>query len=65
MRDWLTALGTALGLVLVIEGALYALFPEGMKRAAARALLVPPQALRLAGLAAACAGVALVWLVRR
>jgi uncharacterized protein len=61
MRD----LWTALALVLVIEGALYALFPEGMKRAAARALLVPPQAMRLAGLAAACVGVALVWLMRR
>ena len=61
MRD----LWTALALVLVIEGALYALFPEGMKRAAARALLVPPQAMRLAGLAAACVGVAIVWLVRR
>jgi uncharacterized protein len=60
MRD----LGTALALVLVIEGALCALFPEGMKRAAARALLVPPQTLRLAGLAAACIGVVLVWLVR-
>ena len=60
MRD----LWTALALVLVIEGALYALFPEGMKRAAARALLVPPQAMRLAGLAAACVGVVLVWLVR-
>jgi uncharacterized protein len=58
-------LGTALALVLVIEGCLYALFPEGMKRAAARAVAVPPQALRMAGLAAACAGVALVWLVRR
>jgi len=65
MRDLLTALGTALGLVLVIEGVLYALFPEVMKRAAARALLVPPQRLRLAGLAAACVGVALVWAVRR
>jgi uncharacterized protein YjeT (DUF2065 family) len=61
MRD----LWTALALVLVVEGALYALFPEGMKWAAARALLVPPQALRLAGLGAACVGVALVWLVRR
>jgi uncharacterized protein YjeT (DUF2065 family) len=61
MRD----LWTALALVLVIEGALYALFPEGMKRAAARALLIPPQAMRLAGLAAACVGVVLVWLVRR
>ena len=65
MRELSTALGTALGLVLVIEGVLYALFPEVMKRAAARALLVPPQRLRLAGLAAACVGVALVWAVRR
>src|ERR1700746_673815 len=49
MRD----LWTALALVLVIEGALYTLFPEGMKRAAARALAVPPQTLRLAGLGGA------------
>jgi uncharacterized protein len=61
MRD----LWTALALVLVIEGVLYALFPEGMKRAAARAVAIPPQALRMAGLAAVCLGVALVWLVRR
>lgn len=61
MRD----LWTALALVLVIEGLLYALFPEGMKRAAARAVTVPPQSLRLAGLTAVCLGVALVWLVRR
>ena len=60
MRD----LWTALALVLVIEGALYALFPEGMKRAAERAIAVPPHALRMAGLAAACVGVGLVWLVR-
>ncbi len=61
MRD----LWTALALVLVIEGAFYALFPEAMKRAATRAVAVPPQTLRLAGLAAACLGVGLVWLVRR
>lgn len=58
-------LGSALGLVLVIEGALYALFPDGMKRAAARATALPPQTLRIAGLAAACAGVLVVWLIRR
>jgi uncharacterized protein YjeT (DUF2065 family) len=61
MRD----LWTALALVLVIEGVLYALFPEGMKRVAARAMAVPPQALRAAGLLAACIGVVLVWLLRR
>jgi uncharacterized protein len=60
MRD----LSTGLALVLVIEGALYALVPDGMKRAAARAAMVPPQALRVAGLTAACLGVVLVWLMR-
>jgi uncharacterized protein len=61
MRD----LGTGLALVLVIEGVLYALFPEGMKRVAARAMLVSPQILRASGLLAACAGVVIVWLLRR
>ena len=61
MRD----LGTAVALVLVIEGVLYALFPDGMKRIAARAMLVPPQSLRIAGLVAALLGVVLVWLLRR
>ena len=61
MRD----LSTGLALVLVIEGILYALFPEGMKRAAARAMLVSPQMLRAAGLLAAAFGVAIVWLLRR
>ena len=58
-------LGTALGLVLVIEGVLYALFPEAMKHAAARVVLVPPQALRLAGLLAAAGGLIVVWIIRR
>jgi uncharacterized protein len=61
MRD----LGTGLALVLVIEGILYALFPEAMKRLAARAMLVPPQVLRASGLLAASIGVMLVWLLRR
>jgi len=60
MRD----LGTGLALVLVIEGVLYALAPEGMRRAAARAAVTPAQTLRGAGLAAACIGVILVWLLR-
>jgi len=61
MRD----LGTGLALVLVIEGVLYALFPEGMKRVMVRAMLVPPPVLRASGLLAASIGVALVWLLRR
>jgi uncharacterized protein YjeT (DUF2065 family) len=61
MRD----LATALALVLVVEGCLYALFPKGMRRAAARTITVPPHTVRIVGLIAACAGVAMVWLVRR
>jgi len=60
MRD----LCTGLALVLVIEGILYALFPEGMKRVAARAMVVPPQILRAAGLLAAAIGVVIVWQLR-
>jgi uncharacterized protein YjeT (DUF2065 family) len=58
-------LATALALVFVIEGIALALLPEAMRRAAARVALVPSSALRLGGLAAACLGVAAVWLFRR
>jgi uncharacterized protein YjeT (DUF2065 family) len=58
-------LWTALAMVLVIEGVLYALFPEGMKRIMAQMLSVPPSMLRIAGLVAACLGVAVVYLARR
>lgn len=57
-------LWTALGLVLVLEGVLWALFPETMKRAAAVALTMPSGSLRTGGLAAAVAGLAVVWLLR-
>jgi uncharacterized protein YjeT (DUF2065 family) len=58
-------LWTGLALVLVIEGILYALFPDGMRKFAARAMLIPPHLLRAAGLMAAVVGVAMVWLSRR
>lgn len=57
-------LATALGLALAIEGVLYALFPEGMKRMMAYVLDQPPNQMRAAGLAAAAGGVVIVWLVR-
>jgi len=61
MRDF----ATALALVLVIEGILYALLPEAMKRMASRAMALPPQVLRTTGLLAACLGVVAVWVLRR
>ena len=55
---------TAVGLVLVIEGASYALFPGGMRRMMALVLTLPQAQLRAAGLAGAALGVVIVWLVR-
>jgi uncharacterized protein YjeT (DUF2065 family) len=60
MKDF----ATALALVFVIEGILYSLFPEGMKRMVAQVMALPAPALRLTGLLAACAGVGAVWLIR-
>jgi uncharacterized protein len=60
----MTDLLTALALVLVLEGALWAIAPDGMKRAAVVALSMANQQLRTGGLIAAALGVLLVWLMR-
>jgi uncharacterized protein YjeT (DUF2065 family) len=60
MHDFLVALG----LVLAIEGALYALFPGAMRRYMLMALEMPERSWRTGGLIAAVAGVVLVWLLR-
>jgi uncharacterized protein YjeT (DUF2065 family) len=59
-----SALVTALGLVLVIEGLLLALIPEALKRIVAEILTQPARTLRLGGLVSAAIGLAVVWLVR-
>lgn len=60
MQDLLTALA----LVLVIEGVLYAAFPDAMRRAIVAALELPEGTLRAAGLVAAIVGLFGVWLLR-
>jgi uncharacterized protein YjeT (DUF2065 family) len=57
-------LATALGLVLVIEGVLLALFPDGLRRMLAEVMTRPSQSLRVGGVVSAAIGVAIVWLVR-
>ena len=57
-------LGLTLALVMVLEGVLYALFPEGMKRMMVVALGQPAGRLRTVGLGVAVAGVGLVWLLK-
>ncbi len=55
---------TGLALAIAIEGTLYALFPDGMKRMMAVLQSQPPGRLRNAGLVMAATGVGIVWLVR-
>jgi uncharacterized protein YjeT (DUF2065 family) len=54
----------ALGLVLVIEGLLFAAFPDAARRAVATIANTPDQTLRTTGIISAFIGLAVVWLVR-
>jgi uncharacterized protein YjeT (DUF2065 family) len=54
----------ALGLVFVIEGLIFAAFPESAKRAMASVLETQDLSLRLIGIGSAVVGLVLVWLVR-
>lgn len=60
----MTELGIALGIALMLEGILYALFPVAMRRYMSYALELAPAAFRRIGLAAACLGLAIVWLLK-
>ena len=54
----------AAGLVLVIEGLLWALAPGFGRRMLEAASKIPDASLRIAGAGAVAAGVLIVWLVR-
>jgi uncharacterized protein YjeT (DUF2065 family) len=60
----MSEVAAAIGLILTLEGVLYALFPEFMKRMAQQVTAMPGDTLRIGGVVSAVAGVALVWLVR-
>jgi len=60
--DW-TDIIMAVGLVLVIEGVFYALFPKAARRALEMAIELGSEKLREVGLVAAILGLVLIWLV--
>ncbi len=64
MSDFVLYITTALALVFVIEGLLYALFPDSIRKMFALALTMPPEKLRLMGAGMAAFGFCLVWLLR-
>lgn len=58
----MSELVTAIGLVLVIEGLLYAVAPGRLKTMAELASRMPDDMLRNAGIVAVALGVVVVWL---
>ena len=60
MTDFLAALG----LVFVVEGLVFAAFPQAAKRAVAVMMDTPDQGLRAVGLVSAVFGLVVLWLGR-
>jgi uncharacterized protein YjeT (DUF2065 family) len=54
----------ALALAIVIEGLLYAAFPEQMKAMLARLHALPASTIRAVALACAAVGLVLLWFIR-
>jgi uncharacterized protein len=61
----MSELVTAVGLVLVIEGLVYAAAPARLKAMLARMEQVPDETLRMGGVVAVGVGVAIIWLARQ
>ena len=54
----------AIGLVLALEGLLFAAFPGAAKQAMASVMESPDNVLRIVGLASALIGIVVIWFVR-
>lgn len=52
------------GLILIVEGLVYAVFPDRMKALLKRMVDMPVTALRSGGIVAAVAGFGLLWLMK-
>lgn len=61
----MSELVTAVGLVFIIEGLVYAAVPNRFKAIMARLEQVPDETLRMGGLVAVALGVTIVWLARQ
>ncbi len=54
---------SALAFIFVIEGLIYALFPEGVKKMMAVIITLPSEKLRNLGVAMVLIGFAFIWLL--
>ena len=65
MDSFTTYILSAIALVFVIEGLLYAFFTDGIKRMIAMALSLPTEKLRNFGLTMAGIGLFFLWLIAK
>ena len=63
MLEFIEYITTVFALVLVVEGLVYALFPDAVRRMMAMALTLPPGRLRQFGFIVAASGLFMVWLM--
>ncbi|NNC36836.1 MAG: DUF2065 domain-containing protein [Acidimicrobiales bacterium] len=61
MPNWVTILVIAIGGAMLLEGAMYALFPGPMKKAMQEVQNVPESMLRAVGIGIAAFGVMIVY----
>jgi hypothetical protein len=54
----------AIGLVLALEGLVFAAFPRAAKQAMSSVLETPDQMLRIVGIVCAVIGILVIWIVR-
>lgn len=65
MESFIQYILTALALMLVIEGLLYALFTDSVRRMMAVALTLPPEKLRFFGFFMAGIGLFTAWILQK
>lgn len=61
MTNWVTIIVIAIGGAMLLEGAMYALFPGPMKKAMLEVQNVPENVLRAVGIGIAAFGVMIVY----
>jgi uncharacterized protein YjeT (DUF2065 family) len=64
VADFALYLLTSFSLIFVIEGLLYALVPDAVRKLMAMAVMLPVPRLRLFGAAMALSGLSLIWMLR-
>lgn len=64
MSEFVQYILTAFALIFVIEGLIYCLFPDMVRRLMAMAITLPVPKLRLFGFVIAVSGFSIVWMLQ-